>query len=98
MAYDFTRIAVEIEGGVARATISDPPMNVMTVELFGELDRLSQEIEADDAVRVLVLKAPIRFLHRAFRRGEHPGPADRPAGGAVAQAQALPRHVRTLPG
>lgn len=50
-------ITVETEGGVARATISAPPMNVMTVELWTELDRLSTEIAANDAVRVLILKS-----------------------------------------
>ncbi len=57
MAYDFERIAVTVEGGIARATISNPPMNVMTVELLQELIRLSLEIEADGEVRVLVVKS-----------------------------------------
>lgn len=57
MSYDFTMISVEIDAGVAWATISAPPINVMTPGLFGELDQLSKEIEKDDAVRVLVLKS-----------------------------------------
>ena len=57
MAYDFEMISVDVDAGVARATISAPPMNVMTVDLWGELDQLSQEIEADDAVRVLVMRS-----------------------------------------
>lgn len=57
MAYDYNLISIEIDGGVADATISAPPMNVMTVDLWGELDRLGQEVEKDDAVRVLVLKS-----------------------------------------
>jgi len=57
MSYDFTMISVEIDAGVAWATISSPPINVMTPGLFGELDQLSKEIEKDDAVRVLVLKS-----------------------------------------
>ena len=57
MAYDFQLITVAIEDGVATATINAPPINVMTIEMWGELDRLSLEIEADDAVRVLILKS-----------------------------------------
>ena len=57
MAYDFKLITVAIEDGVATATIDAPPINVMTIEMWGELDRLSLEIKADDAVRVLILKS-----------------------------------------
>ena len=57
MAYDFQLITVAIDDGVATATIDAPPVNVMTVEMWGELDRLSVEIEADDSVRVLILKS-----------------------------------------
>lgn len=57
MAYDYNMISVEIEEGVAVATIDAPPIHVMTVALWGELDRLSVEIDADEVVRVLVLKS-----------------------------------------
>ena len=50
-------LSVTRDAGVATATISAPPCNVMTVELWGELDPLSLDIEADDDVRVLVLKS-----------------------------------------
>lgn len=50
-------LTISRDVGVATATIDAPPCNVMTVELWGELDALSQEIEADDSVRVLVLKS-----------------------------------------
>ena len=57
MRYDYSMIRVELEGGVATATLDAPPINVMTVDLWSELDRLSREIEGDDAVRVLVLRS-----------------------------------------
>ena len=57
MTYDYSMISVEIDDGVATATIDAPPINVMTVELWGELDRLSLDIEADDTARVLILKS-----------------------------------------
>ncbi|MEJ2131576.1 MAG: enoyl-CoA hydratase/isomerase family protein [Gammaproteobacteria bacterium] len=57
MAYDYELISVEIEEGVAFATVDNPPINIITLPLFRELAELSQEIEADDAVRVFVLKS-----------------------------------------
>ena len=53
----YSMIELTRDDGVATATISAPPCNVMTVELWGELDALSREIEADDDARVLVLKS-----------------------------------------
>ena len=57
MAYDFQRVSVQVSDGVASATIDNPPINLMTMQLYMELAQLSGEIEADDAVRVLVLKS-----------------------------------------
>ncbi len=57
MAYDYERVEVQVENGVAVATIDNPPINLMTPALFGELARLAEEIESDAAVRVLVLKS-----------------------------------------
>ncbi|MEE9253838.1 MAG: enoyl-CoA hydratase/isomerase family protein [Pseudomonadales bacterium] len=57
MAYEYELISVEIDEGVAFATVDNPPINIITGALFRELAQLSQEIEADDDVRVLVLKS-----------------------------------------
>lgn len=57
MAYAYELIHVEIEAGVARATIDNPPINLITLPLFGELMRLGQQIGDDPDVRVLVLRS-----------------------------------------
>ena len=57
MAYDLQLIHVDVDGGVAVATIDAPPMNVMTIPLYFELAQLAGEVEADDSVRVLVLRS-----------------------------------------
>ncbi len=57
MPYAFEKIRLRMEDGVAYATIDNPPINLMTVALFQELARLSEEIERDEAVRVLVLRS-----------------------------------------
>ena len=57
MAYDYQRIKVNVNNGVAFATIDNPPINIITPELRTELSAFSKEVEVDDGVRVLVLKS-----------------------------------------
>jgi enoyl-CoA hydratase/carnithine racemase len=57
MAYPYERLHVRVAGGVAFATLASPPLNVMTLPLFGELARFSLEVAADDAVRAVVLRS-----------------------------------------
>ena len=57
MAYDYKLIGVELDRGVATATVDNPPINLMTGQLYGELAALAAEVESDDAVRVLVLQS-----------------------------------------
>lgn len=57
MAYDLKLIRVTKANRVATAVIDAPPINVMTLALYGELIQLSKEIEADDEVSVFVLKS-----------------------------------------
>ena len=56
MAYDdyqFLRVAVD--SGICRATVDHPPINLLDVPLMGEIGRLTQQVEADDEVRVLIV-------------------------------------------
>jgi enoyl-CoA hydratase/carnithine racemase len=56
MAYDeYTVLHVDVEGGVARATIDNPPINLFDLTLMLDLDRFGREVEADAAVKVVVL-------------------------------------------
>jgi enoyl-CoA hydratase/carnithine racemase len=57
MAYSYERLHVRVEGGVAFAILASPPLNVMTLPLFGELARFSLEVAADDAVCAVVLRS-----------------------------------------
>jgi len=57
MAYDYERLSVRLEAGVALATLANPPLNVMTLPLFGDLARFAAEVEADDDVRAVVLRS-----------------------------------------
>ena len=58
MAYDgYQALRIDIEGGVARATIEHPPINLLDLELLIELDTFSREVEVDGDVKVVVLES-----------------------------------------
>jgi len=58
MAYDgYTLIDVQRDGRLVTAVINNPPINLITMALFGELARLAEELEADPAALVFVLKS-----------------------------------------
>lgn len=58
MAYDgYTLIDMHRDGPLLTATINNPPINLITMALFGELARLAEELEADPVALVFVLKS-----------------------------------------
>jgi enoyl-CoA hydratase/carnithine racemase len=50
-------LKIDVSEGVARAVIDAPPINVMTLALFGELMQFGQQVGDDDDVRVVVLSS-----------------------------------------
>jgi enoyl-CoA hydratase/carnithine racemase len=57
MAYDYQLLNVRIEGRIAWVTVSNPPINIITLPLYAELSALSKELKADPALTVVVLKS-----------------------------------------
>ena len=57
MAYEYKLIDVQIAGKVATATISNPPVNVITLPLLAELEALSHELKHDPDLLVVVFKS-----------------------------------------
>jgi enoyl-CoA hydratase/carnithine racemase len=56
MAYqDYQLIRIAVAGGICRATIDNPPINLLDMPLVDEISRLTQEVAADEAVRVLIV-------------------------------------------
>jgi enoyl-CoA hydratase/carnithine racemase len=56
MAYaDYQLIRIAVRDGVCRATLDNPPINLLDLRLLTEIDRLTREIAADDEVRVLIV-------------------------------------------
>ena len=55
MAYDdYSFIKCRLKEGVLFATIDNPPINLLTMELSAELNRLANQTAADDDVKVIV--------------------------------------------
>ncbi|HUO92843.1 MAG TPA: enoyl-CoA hydratase/isomerase family protein [Rhizomicrobium sp.] len=58
MAYEgYKRLHIARDGRVVTATIDNPPINLITLELYQELIRLSKELEADDDTLAFVMKS-----------------------------------------
>jgi len=57
LAYDYELLNVEIDGRLATVTISNPPINLMTLPLYMELMALSEELAADPDLTVVVMKS-----------------------------------------
>ena len=57
MTSGYKHLTVEIDAGVATATIDHPPINLFDVELIGDLYQFGKDVEADDQVRVVVLQS-----------------------------------------
>jgi len=50
-------LKVEIDGGLAKVTIDNPPINVISIPLYMQLAAPSEELAADDSLTVAVMKS-----------------------------------------
>ena len=70
----YQKLRIEIDGGVATIFLTNPPMNVMTLDMRRELDEALTSLEADPAIGAVVLTGD---GERAFGTGsdihEFPG-------------------------
>ena len=58
MAYDgYACLRIDVARGVAWVTIDHPPINLFDLALIQDIDRVGLELEADPAVRVVVLQS-----------------------------------------
>lgn len=56
MEYINKLITIEIDDGVATATLNNPPLNILTLDMSAELRDAFHRLETDDDVRVVVLR------------------------------------------
>ncbi len=101
MAYEeLSAISVEVERGVAWATIDHPPMNLWDRAFTGDLVGLIGGFERDDASRVLVLASadPEFFIAHADVQMIRDMPADvQGTPGAPAPVNVLLERLRIMP-
>lgn len=57
MAYEYETLNIDQQGAVLTATISNPPVNVMTLPLYRELVQFTSEVEQDESVKVVVFQS-----------------------------------------
>jgi enoyl-CoA hydratase/carnithine racemase len=51
----YETLGVQVDGGIARATMDHPPINLLDLELIMDLDRFGREVGDDPDVRVVIL-------------------------------------------
>src|SRR5258705_11033312 len=81
MAYNYQLLKVTIEGRIAWVTVDNPPINLITLPLYGELSALSKELTGDPTLTVGVLKSanPEFFLAHFDVSAILAFPTERPA-------------------
>ena len=91
MAYEGYRlINIAREGKIVTATVNNPPINLITLELYAELARLADELEADADALVFILKSadPDFFLAHFDVGAILHFPTDKPATRAASENNA----------
>ncbi len=101
MAYEYQTIATTFDKGVLFATINNPPVNVMTVELYADLVAFTSEVEKDEEVKVLVLQSadPDFFIAHFDVEVLLASPVDQPAEkeDSLSDFHLMCERVRTMP-
>ena len=101
MAYeDYQLLRVAAQGGICRATIGNPPLNLLDVPLITEINRLLGEVAADDEVRVLIVDSAdpeIFIAHADVSLIANLPPDDVARHEELSLFHAMTERVRTLP-
>ncbi len=69
------KVACAVEGGIARLTLSHPPLNILTRAVLGELRAALGRLAAERSLRVVLLAAEGRHFSAGADVGEHLPPA-----------------------
>lgn len=79
--HTFTTLNIKTSGGVAYLTLDNGPINLMDLALINDLDHAGQQLEADPAVKVVVLQSanPDFFIAHADLHAINNLPGEPPA-------------------
>ncbi|GGM50131.1 enoyl-CoA hydratase [Longimycelium tulufanense] len=101
MPYDeYEHLRINVENGVAFVTFDKPPINLLDFGLLDQLARFADEVESDDAVRVIVFDSadPDFFLAHWDVNLFAPRAVQKPVRrGTLKLFHLLVEHYRTLP-
>jgi cyclohexa-1,5-dienecarbonyl-CoA hydratase len=75
---NYRHLTVNISGPVARLTLDRPPLNVLNMEMLGELEGALTGIEGTEGPRVLVLDAAGKAFCAGVDVGDHMGDSAKP--------------------
>jgi enoyl-CoA hydratase/carnithine racemase len=97
---DYQLIRVAARGGVCRATLNHPPINLLDIPLLTEIDHLLREVAADDGVRVLIVDSAdpeIFVAHADVALIEHLPEGDTALHDELSFFHAMTERIRSLP-
>jgi enoyl-CoA hydratase/carnithine racemase len=66
-----TTIETRIENGLGRLVLNHPPLNILTQDMLAEMRAAIRALEADSAVRVLLVSAHGKHFSAGADVGEH---------------------------
>jgi enoyl-CoA hydratase/carnithine racemase len=94
-----SHLHVEHDGGVATVTVDDPPINLITIEVFFEIAQLVEQLAADPDVRVVVFRSanPEWFLAHFDVAAILTFPADQPPATELNAYHRMCETLRTMP-
>ena len=57
MVYAYQTLEVTQRVSVVEVTINNPPLNVMTLQLYSDLVEFTEKVEHDDSVKVIIFQS-----------------------------------------
>ncbi|MFP6805599.1 MAG: enoyl-CoA hydratase/isomerase family protein [Pseudomonadales bacterium] len=101
MTYEYQTISTRLDAGVLFAVISNPPVNVMTPEMYMDLVAFTKEVEKDEEVRVVVFESadPDFFIAHFDLETLLVSPIDKPAqkGKSLSEFHQMCQRVKNMP-
>jgi 3-hydroxyacyl-CoA dehydrogenase len=70
-----THLSYATEGGIARVTLENPPLNILTRQVLSDLRAALRALAADTTLRVAVLSGAGKHFSAGADVGEHLPPA-----------------------
>jgi enoyl-CoA hydratase/carnithine racemase len=95
----YQTLRMTIDGGVAFVTVDNPPINLLDVNMFDDLDRLGIALQEDDSVRVAVFQsanAEFFIAHADLTMLQTLPRLREPKGHQITRHQAIVERFRTM--